>query len=133
MQSKRSWNVLAVSFALLLANLMPGVYAAEKANDEARFIEILSGYLDVSERYITLAARKEAAVYFAVEGIVEIYEARQELANAVPHLRNILNQYPDNRTVHNIVRFKLREIYNETGRSDLALNELELVIQENRE
>lgn len=98
---------------------------------EEVFIDTLDSYMDVSEKIIDLAGRREAAIFFAIEGIVEIYEQRNELAKAPPHLQKILKKYPDNKTIRNIVRFKLRDVYNDTGRSDLALQELEAVIAEN--
>ena len=94
-------------------------------------IDRLGGYMDVSERFIRLAGRPEAAIFFAIEGIVEIYDQRNELALAPPHLQKILDKYPDNKTIRNIVRFRLRDVYNDTGRSDLALRELEAIIAEN--
>ena len=100
--------------------------------DEATFLRNIQDYLAVSEKYVTLANSRETAIFFAVEGIVEIHEARGERANAVPFLQKILEKYPDNQTVRNIIHFKLRDVYKETGRSDLALVELEAVIEENR-
>ena len=111
---------------------LPGadeVYVEEEIFIDA--IDTLGGYMDVSERFIRLAGRPEAAIFFAIEGIVEIYEQRNELALAPPHLQKILNKYPDNKTIRNIVRFRLRDVYNDTGRSDLALRELEAIIAEN--
>ena len=99
--------------------------------DEIEFIEVLDGYMGVSEKFITMAGQQEAAVFFAIEGIVEIYEERNELAKAPKHLQKILNKYPDNKTIRNIIRFKLRDVYNDTGNSDLALKELETIIAEN--
>lgn len=98
---------------------------------EMEFVEILDGYMDVSEKFISMAGKQEAAVFFAIEGIVEIYEDRNELAKAPEHLQKILKKYPDNKTIRNIVRFKLRDVYNDTGKSDLALKELETIIAEN--
>ena len=71
-------------------------------------------------------------VYFAIEGIVEIYEERDEMKGAIPHLEAILDEYPDNLTVRTITRFKLRDIYNEAGERDRALEQLEAIIAENR-
>lgn len=114
---------------------LPGgdeVYVEEEIFiDAIDTIDTLGGYMDVSERFIRLAGRPEAAIFFAIEGIVEIYEQRNELALAPPHLQSILDKYPDNKTIRNIVRFRLRDVYNDTGRSDLALRELEAIIAEN--
>ena len=99
--------------------------------EEKFFIDSLDGYMDVSEKFISLAGRREAVIFFAIEGIVEIYERRNELAKAPPHLQKILKKYPDNKTIRNVVRFKLRDVYNDTGQADLALQELEAIIAEN--
>lgn len=113
---------------VLTATLALPAFAGERED----FIEQVQGYLDISEKYLTLANRKDAAVFFAVEGIVEIHEERGEKAKAIPVLEKILEKYPDNQTVRNIIRFKLRDVYRETGKADLALAELAAVINENR-
>lgn len=122
--------------ALLLAGLLSfiGLFSLGAVADEEEddFLDSVQAYLAVSEKFVDLANRREAAVFFAVEGIAEIHEERGELAKAAPHLIRILEQHPDNQTVRNIVHFKLRDIYRETGRSDLALQQLEAVIRENR-
>ena len=107
------------------------VYSAEiNAGDEV-FIDTLGSYMDVSAKLVSLAGDRETTIFFAIEGIVEIYERRNELAKAPAHLEKILKKYPDNQTIRNIVRFKLRDVYNDTGQSDLALRELEAIIEEN--
>ncbi|MEM7352531.1 MAG: hypothetical protein AAF657_17155, partial [Acidobacteriota bacterium] len=75
--------------------------------------------------------KPETAIFLAIEGIIEVYEERREKAKAIPHLERIVEQNGDNQTVRNIVRFKLRDLYRETGRSDKAIEQLELVIAEN--
>ena len=117
-----SMMMLAATFAL----------PAHAEEEEAEFLKNIQGYLDVSEKYVNLSKGKENAVFFAVEGIVEIHEERGEKAKAIPALKKILEKYPENQTVRNIIRFKLRDVYVETGRADLALAELEAVINENR-
>ena len=121
---------LAIAIAILMTTAL--ALPAQADDDERDFIETINGYLDISDKYVNLANQKEAAIFFAVEGIVEIHEDRGEQANAVPALRKILDQYPDNQTVRNIVRFKLRDVYREAGNADLALAELDAVIEENR-
>ncbi len=122
--SKKPLAVIGVVLTLCMA---PAV-----ASEEQDFLRTIKSYLDISEQFVTLADRKEAALFFAVEGIVEIHEERGEHAKAAPLLEQVLEAYPDNQTVRNIVRFKLRDVYKETGRSDLALKQLQAVIRENR-
>lgn len=130
------YNTLTKYILILFCLSLTSVSAyAENDDDfdegEMEFVEILDGYMDVSEKFINMAGQQEAAVFFAIEGIVEIYEDRNELAKAPQHLQKILKKYPDNKTIRNIVRFKLRHVYNDTGKSDLALKELETIIAEN--
>ena len=122
-------GVMAALIALTALAAQPAV---ADDDDDAAFLREIRDYLAVSETFVSLADKKEAAVFFAVEGIVEIHEARGEQAKAVPALQAILDKYPDNRTVRNIVRFKLHEVYKEIGSSDAALAELDAVIDENR-
>lgn len=111
---------------------MASFAAPALADDEDEFLEQLQAYLDISEQYVALSKQKEAAVFFAVEGIVEIHEDRGEQAKAVPMLRQILDQYPDNQAVRNIVHFKLRDLLRDTGQTDAALTQLQTLIAENR-
>ena len=107
-------------------------FAAPASADSEEAIELLQGYLELSEQYVDLTNRKDASVFFAVEGIVEIHEARGEQAKAIPILQGVLEQFPENQAVRNLVRFKLRDLYRETGQTEQALAELQRVIEENR-
>ena len=106
---------------------MPVVYAE---TEEEMFMDLMDSYLQVAQRWVQMAETREAAVFFAIEGITEIYEARGELRNAGPHLEQILEKYGQNRTLRAMIRFKLRDIYNETEQHDKALQQLEAIIAE---
>lgn len=121
---------VAIASMMLIATVFASPAHAEE--EGAEFLQKMQGYLEVSERFVALVNGRENAIFFAVEGIVEIHEERGELAKSVPILKNILEKYPENQTVRNIIRFKLRDVFVETGRADLALAELEAVIEENR-
>ena len=69
-------------------------------------------------------------MFFAIEGIVEIYEQQGRRRDAIPHLRDVLERHSGNPTVRTITRFKLRDLYKETGQPDLALEELDTIIDE---
>ena len=122
---------LAIAVVMIAAVFVAPAHADDH-DEEIDFLETVNSYLEVSERYVSLADRKEAAIFFAVEGIVEIHEDRGEQAAAIPMLTSILDQYPDNQTVRNVVRFKLRDLYRDTGQAEKALGELQQVIAENR-
>lgn len=108
------------------------VAAPAHAQDSTSFLRGIQDYLAVSEKYVSLVKSKEAAVFMAVEGIVQLHEESGDQAKAVPMLKDVLKKYPDHQAIRNIVHFKLRDIYNETGRRELALEALRAVIEENR-
>ena len=129
---------LLVAAAVLAAALGSGFFSAASGQqgrgeeDQAReLIELMGNYLGFSNHWVETASKPDAAIYLAIEGIIEVYEERREKAKAIPHLERIVQQNADNRTVRNIARFKLRDLYRETGRSDQAIEQLELVIEEN--
>ncbi|RMH22307.1 MAG: hypothetical protein D6696_03725 [Acidobacteria bacterium] len=98
---------------------------------EMHFIKLMDQYLNLSDRFVALAGEPVSAAYLAIEGIVEIYENRGEKARAIPHLQRILERQGDDRAIRTLIRFKLRDLYNETGHSDKALEELDRIIEEN--
>lgn len=103
---------------------------AYAGSEEEEFIGLMESYLEVAHRWIQMAETREAAVFFAIEGITEIYEERGELRDAGPHLERILEKYGENRTLRTMIRFKLRDIYNQTDQHEKALQQLEEVIAE---
>ena len=120
---------LILALAMICAG---GTSAAQAAdNEHAEFVALMNSYLDVSNKVVDLAGTPEAAIYMAVEGIVEVYEQRRDGPAAEQHLRRILDEHGSNQTIRNLVRFKLRDIYNETGQTDKALAELDAIIAEN--
>ena len=116
---------------LALAVLGVGPGSAEPEPEAAEYIGMMGEYLKLADHLVTMAERPETAIYFAIEGIIEIHEARGETAKAITHLERILEEHGDNQTVRNLVRFKLRDLYNQTGQPSKALTELEKVIAEN--
>ena len=121
--------VAAVFAVLLLAGSVP--VAGDEEQSSKEFIGVMSGYLQLSDHLVEMAARPETTIYFAIEGIVEIYEAKGERAQAIGHLQRMLEEHGDNQTVRNLIRFKLRDLYNQTGQSAKALEQLEQVMKEN--
>ena len=129
---------LLAAAAILAVILGSGLLATASAGqpgggeDEARqFIDLMDNYLGLSGRWVSMASQPDTATYLAIEGITEVYEHRGEKAKAIPHLLDIVDRSAGNRSLRNVARFKLRDLYNETGRSDKAIEQLELIIQEN--
>ncbi len=95
------------------------------------FVTLMSKYLSLADQVVSVANRQDAAIFLAIEGIFEVYEQRKDAPGAVRHLNRILETHAQDRTVRNLVRFKLRDIYKETGQMDKALEQLDLIISEN--
>ncbi len=126
----RKTRVMILTAVLVLFTAQPAFADVEDSEEQA-FLNLLSNYLSLSEKMADIAAKSEITVYLAMEGIVEIYEDKGEKAKAIPELEKILTIFKDNQAIRNLTLFKLRDLYNETGRSDLALKQLNQVIAEN--
>lgn len=122
---------LALGLMILAALAFAGLGTAQEEDDPAEYIGVMGEYLKLADHLVDMADRKETSIYFAIEGIIEIYEARGETARAIEHLHRILDRHGDSQTVRNLVRFKLRDLYNQTGQPDQAIEQLEKVIAEN--
>lgn len=128
-----SSKMTATAALLVALALAPCVVRAEAPVElQQQFLDTMQRYLRIARQYVDLLGRNDGAMYFAVEGIVEVYEKRGHKADAAGHLQKILDANPGNQVLRNVVRFKLRDIFNETGQADRALAELDKVIEENR-
>lgn len=122
-----------LSLTLLLAVLtgaaaIPSALAQENPQE---MVALMNDYLNLADKVVDTAQQREKAIFLAVEGIFEVYEQRRDAPGAVRHLTRILDQHSDDRVVRNLVRFKLRDIYKETGDMDKALEQLDLIVAEN--
>lgn len=115
----------AITAAVLAA---PGAGAA---GDQEAFVDLMNQYLALGNAVVDTAERPEAAIFLAIEGIFEVYEKRRDAPNAIQHFERLLREHGENQTVRNLIRFKLRDIYKETGQSDKALEQLDLIVAEN--
>jgi predicted negative regulator of RcsB-dependent stress response len=115
----------AIATALVIAP------ASNAASEQEAFVQLMSQYLELGNAVVDTAERPEAAIFLAIEGIFEVYEQRRDAPNAVQHFERMLEDYGENQTVRNLIRFKLRDIYKETGQTDKALEQLELIVAEN--
>ena len=116
--------IIAATVCLATLTVVPA-YADEE-------VDQLNDYLELAEQYIDLAKRPEAAVFFAVEGIVEIHEARGEKAKAAELLTSMLEKFPEKSAERNIIRFQLRDLHAEMGDGVAALAQLQAVIEDNQ-
>ncbi len=123
-------NKLLIALSLSLA-LGAGAATAADEQEAQKFVTLMSNYLSLADQVVSIANRQDAAIFLALEGIFEVYEQRKDAPGAVAHLNRILDTHAQDRVVRNLVRFKLRDIYKETGQTDKALEQLELIIKEN--
>jgi hypothetical protein len=121
-------RVLLASAAVITALLMT---APAQASEQEDFLQLMNQYLALGNAVVDTAERPEAAIFLAIEGIFEVYEQRRDAPGAVAHFERLLEQFGDNQTVRNLIRFKLRDIYKETGEADKALEQLDLIVAEN--
>lgn len=115
---------------VILVMLAIGSPVTAKDNPE-QFIGLMSQYLNLAGQVVDTASRPEATAFLAIEGIFEIYEQRRDVKGAIDHMEEIIAKYGNDRTVRNLARLKLRDIYKESGQSDKALDQLDLLIKEN--
>ena len=115
---------------VILGILTIGAPATAEDNPE-QFIGLMSQYLGLANQVVDTASRPEATVFLAIEGIFEIYEQRRDVNGAIGHLEDIIAKYGNDPTVRNLARLKLRDVYKESGQSDKALEQLDLLIKEN--
>jgi tetratricopeptide (TPR) repeat protein len=128
--------LVLVTLALLAVLLGPAPSASAHeppaVNPEVEsFLSMMTTYLTLSDRWVGMVSNPDTATYLALEGIVEIYEKRGSKRDAIPHLRRILQAQGNNRAVRNAVRFKIRDIYNDLGEKDKALEELDRIVEDN--
>ena len=120
--------VLAAASLGMLMLLPAAADAREEVSQEQEFIQLMDGYLGVSRQWVEMAGRREGVMFFAIEGIVEIYEERGELRAAIPHLERILQDHGTDDAVRAIVSFKLRDVYRKTGQEERALEILDDIV-----
>lgn len=121
-------GLLASSVITAAMMVAPG---ASAAGEQEAFVDLMNQYLALGNAVVDTAERPEAAIFLAIEGIFEVYEQRRDAPNAIQHFERMLREHGENQTVRNLIRFKLRDIYKETGQSDKALEQLDLIVAEN--
>lgn len=131
----KSFITALVVLAVLLTGLSSVAADREHVEhgDEMKFINLMDKYLALSQRVAAIASQPDASVFLAIEGIVEIYEERGEMDQAIEHLNRLIKESPNNRSLRTIARFKLREIYGDLEMRSKALSELDRIIADHRQ
>ncbi|ETW92728.1 MAG: hypothetical protein ETSY1_42375 [Candidatus Entotheonella factor] len=130
----KSFIAALVVMAVLLTGLSSVASDRDgEHGDEMKFINLMDKYLALSQRVAEIASQPDASVFLAIEGIVEIYEERGEMDQAIEHLNRVIKESPNNRSLRTIARFKLREIYGDLDMRSKALSELDQIIADHRQ
>ncbi len=132
---KKYLIAMLVVLMVSVAGLSTGLADQEdvEQGEEMAFINLMDNYLALSQRVAAIASQSDASVFLAIEGIVEIYEARGEMDKAIEHLNRVIKESPNNRSLRTIARFKLREIYGDLDMTSKALSELDQIIADHRQ
>lgn len=116
---------------ILILGILAISNPAAAAENPEKFVSLMSQYLGLANQVVDTASRPQATAFLAIEGIFEIYEKRRDVNGAIAHLEDIIDKYGTDPTIRNLVRLKLRDVYKESGQSDKALEQLDLLIKEN--
>jgi hypothetical protein len=123
-----TWLALCALPILLAASAAQASPGSEELAAIQQFVTLMKDYLDVSEFWMTMLSEPDLAAFLVAEGITEIYEEKGDKAGAIPELEKMLVKYEKNATVVRAIRFKLRDIYKETGQTDKALSQLRAIL-----
>lgn len=135
---RRPFAVLALAIgAVVLGGMFVATGSSHAAGEGAPtdpqgFINLMHDYLDLGQQWVSMAETPSASAYLAIEGIVEIYEQRGAKPQAIGHLNRLLTGGRTTPVVETLIRFKLRDLYNETRQGDKALAELDRILESTR-
>ena len=93
-----------------------------------QFIDVMDGYLDVTDKWMKLVEDEDSVIYLVAEGVAEVYEAKGDAVGAIPELEKMVEKYKSRPRVTTAIRFKLRDLYKESGQYDKALKELHAIL-----
>ncbi|MEM7408226.1 MAG: hypothetical protein AAF458_23255 [Pseudomonadota bacterium] len=129
--TRRLGTTLA-ALMLSVALVTPNPVHAEEHDDDGNELELIESYLEVADRVVRMAAKREVTIFFAIEGIAETYQAQGDLDAALARFEAMLKEHEGDQTVRNLILFKMRDIYEERGQPKKTLAVLDRVIAENK-
>jgi hypothetical protein len=92
------------------------------------FVQAMSSYLEVSQKWITLIDDRDMAMYLAVERLVEIHKEKGDKRNAVSALKDLQSRSTVSDRLKTAIQFKIVEIYKEAGDHGKALKEADVLL-----
>jgi hypothetical protein len=118
-------------FVMGLLVLAPAVPPVEAEEDPSHYISLVESYLDLLDHMRETAADPRSALVLAQSSIKEIYEKKGQKLEAATELRKILDGLTDP-AARTALRFTISDIYKEAGQMDRSLEELRLIVSENK-
>jgi hypothetical protein len=116
----------AISIAAELKN-QPGHEELGKITD---FLKVMERYIQITKEYYGIAKDEERAAAFAVMEIKTVYEQSGNRQGAIKELTQLLAG-TNNRTIRNIIRFQLLDLYKQNNDTPAALENLKNIVNEN--
>jgi hypothetical protein len=106
----------------------------EKQTDQValmgQFIDLMSGYLAVSKEWMAMIHDDDQFAYLVIEGIAEVYKENGKPMAAVSEFEALLPRFSHRPALQRAIRFKLRDLHKDHGRSEDALEQLHALIEE---
>lgn len=94
------------------------------------FLKVMEKYFQITKEYYGVANDEERAAAFAIMEIKTVYEQSGNRQGAIKELTNLLVD-TDNRTIRNIIRFQLLDLYKQSNDTPAAMENLRSIIKEN--
>jgi predicted negative regulator of RcsB-dependent stress response len=127
-----------ITFVLCGTLWWTGVGAAELGNPSGgeklgkitSLLKVMDNYIRITQEFYGIASDQERAAAFAVMEIKSVYEQSGNRQGAIKELTDLLDK-TDNRTIRNIIRFQLLDLYKQGKNTQAAMENLRNIINEN--
>jgi predicted negative regulator of RcsB-dependent stress response len=103
---------------------------SEQLGKITSFLKVMENYIQITKEFYGIANDKERAAAFAIMEIKTVYEQSGNRQGAVKELTNLLAE-TNNRTIRNIIRFQLLDLYKQSNDTPAAMENLRSIIKEN--
>ena len=102
----------------------------EKLGKITSLLKVMDNYIQITQEFYGIASDQERAAAFAVMEIKSVYEKSGNRKDAIKELTDLLDK-TDNRTIRNIIRFQLLDLYKQSKNTEAAIENLRNIINEN--
>ena len=103
---------------------------SEELGKITSFLKVMDNYIRITQEFYGIANDRERAAAFAVMEIKSVYEQGGNRQGAIKELTDLLEK-TDNRTIRNIIRFQLLDLYKQSKNTQAAMENLRNIINEN--